>query len=310
VNTWKSQKREDFRRKSPYLLIFEGDHTADLRRAVALRVREARAHLHLHAIRENTDERSHGVGKPAGARIVPNNFGLFVVEELELEKGPGAAVVVHRARLPEHDPLAAFLYHDVEHLHQVVLPLAELRPDHGDIRGTVDLQRNRVELLVQKLHALFVLPAVLRRVEHEVVDELPVVVAVVLLPLDDPHRLLEKAAPAPELPVQRKIRHVLLPRLRALEDVALARIERVAVPVGADAVELLAHDPIRWILRFFRVVPLVRQHHGARVAGHRWLLSSLCEWRSTNRRAGEWCGTRTTSFANSDAKHHLLHSLI
>jgi hypothetical protein len=73
---------------------------------------------------------------------------------------------------------------------------------------------------------------------------------------DDRRRLLEHLATDPQLAVERVSREIFDEPIGSEEPVAEARHEGLPVPVGADAVELLAHPPA---LRIVLDLPLVRE---------------------------------------------------
>ena len=80
-----------------------------------------------------------------------------------------------------------------------------------------------------------------RSVEDHESDLLPVFALV--LAADDAHGPLELLAIEPQFAVERHVRQAGDEPVGGVIQVALARQELLAVPVGADAVELLAHPP-------------------------------------------------------------------
>ena len=80
-----------------------------------------------------------------------------------------------------------------------------------------------------------------RGVEDDEADLLPVITSV--LATDDADRPLERLAAEPEFAIERDCRQTREEPLRGVVQVPLTRDELLAIPVGADSVELLAHEP-------------------------------------------------------------------
>ncbi len=94
---------------------------------------------------------------------------------------------------------------------------------------------------MHELEALFEGAGVGGGVEDEELDLFPVVAFV--LAADDGGGFLEGFAGEEEFAVERVFRQALDEPIGGVEDVAEARDEAVAVPVGAEAVEFFGHPP-------------------------------------------------------------------
>lgn len=96
-----------------------------------------------------------------------------------------------------------------------------------------------------------------RCVKHHELDILPLWVLSVLPP-NDADNLLEVVSASPQLAVESNLRQLGLPLFRSEEGVAIACVHSCSVPVAAYPIQLLGHQPARWIV-LLRVV-LVSKH--------------------------------------------------
>src|SRR5437588_12701331 len=97
------------------------------------------------------------------------------------------------------------------------------------------------EQVLEEVDPLLEAAGLRRRVEDHVAQLAPVIALV--LPARDAHGALKLLASQPQFAVERIIRQAVEEPVRRIIDVSVAREELLAVPVGADAVELLAHPP-------------------------------------------------------------------
>ena len=82
----------------------------------------------------------------------------------------------------------------------------------------------------------------------------------------DADDFLEVISVSPELTIESHRRQLILEALRSMEDVALSGVHSIAVPVAADAVELLTHEPA---CRVMLIRVIVVSKHNADAPGSR-----------------------------------------
>ena len=107
--------------------------------------------------------------------------------------------------------------------------------------GWAYASRSLADALVDELQALLEGLFQLGRIEDDVADLLPVVALV--LPADDADGALELLAAQPQFAVERHVGQAGDEPVGGVEEIAQPRQELLAVPEGADAVELLAQPP-------------------------------------------------------------------
>ncbi len=219
------------------LLVAERHDRADGRRRAALRVGEAGPDREHRAVGELALEGAEAALVLSGAGQVRAHARLGVVEGLHLEQREGAADLVARAGLAEHEPLAAERLDARELLAQVRDVAARVVGVGDEVlgAGARDVRAHGLEPRLERA-------LVAGRVEEHVAKAPPRVAPV--LPPHDAHGLLEALSPAEELAVERHALGQRVDEPRGRGDlVAEAGEEPRSVPVRAHAVELLAHPP-------------------------------------------------------------------
>ncbi len=165
-----------------------------------------------------------------------HHLALGVVEAFDLEQGPRASHLVGRAGLAQHQALGALGLDPGELALEVFDPLAGAVRDRGDV-----LRGAAVEHLVEGPQALLEHGVDAGDVEDQVAYLAPIVALV--LASDDADSALEGADAAIKLAVERRRREAPGEPVGREVEVAEARDQALAVPVGAHPVELLAHPP-------------------------------------------------------------------
>ena len=215
-----------------------GDPAAHGRRVIALRVGQAAADAKAPALRRFHQQRAQAAGVFALAGQVAHHPGLGVVEGFQLEQIVAAPGAVERIAPVQHQAFAAAV-HRVAQQHLQLGIGAQLALHHGLQHRVV----GRLHGGLQRGQPLVEAAGVLRQVEHHEAHAAPGTV-VRRLAGDGGLRMLEGAAPGPQLAVHRQRRPAGGEPGRRVDHLAAARDEPVAVPEAAHTVVLLAHPVI------------------------------------------------------------------
>ncbi len=231
------------------LLVAKRDHAADLRRVRALRVGEARADVELRAVGQRADQRAEPTLVLARSVGMADHARFRVVERLHLEQRRRATDRVLRFRLAQHQALAPEPLDTRQLFFEVVDAAALDVIEHACVR-CLGLRDH----LLRVRHAVFERALRVGSVEDHERDVAPLLSRGT--GLHDARRLREHLATDPQLAVERVGRQIGDEPVRREEAITESRGERLAVPVRADAVELLAHPPAG---RIVVGLPLVRE---------------------------------------------------
>ncbi len=213
--------------------VFVGDAAADWRRVAAVGVFETGADAEFAGF----VAAGHGAeqaGVAAFAFVVGGNSTFRVVRVFELEQIVAAATLVGGVGVAQHHAFAALGFD----LAQELLGVGGIT--HGGLRDNSDFGlRVGGKVALHEGEALIQVARGLRRVKNVQLDTAPIAVGAA----DGGGNLLECAAPAVELAVERIGREIAGETGRRGEGVALAADEFAPVPISAHAVELFAHRP-------------------------------------------------------------------
>ena len=213
--------------------VFVGDAAADWRRVAAVGVFETGADTEFAGF-VTAGHSAEQAGVAAFAFVVGGNGAFRVVRAFELEQVIAAAALVGDVGVAQHHAFAALGFD----LAQELLGMGSIA--HGGLRDNGDFGlRVGSEVALHEGEALIQVARGLRRVENVQLDAAPIAVGAA----DGGGNLLECAAPAVELAVERVGREIAGETGGRGEGVALAADEFVPVPIGTHAVEFFAHRP-------------------------------------------------------------------
>ena len=197
--------------------------------------RQARADVEALAVRHLALERADVA--PTGPRKVPDHQRLGVVDALDLEQRVRALAFVEAARLPEHEALAVLRLDGRQLLAQVLAVAAARVGQEAHVSRRLGAG---AEQLLQHLEPLLEAQLLVLRCIKDVEGDCTPRVGVGRLLAHDRQRALEGSAAGAELAVERHLGQTLgEPRWCRVRDLAVARKEVPAAPVGAHAIHLL-----------------------------------------------------------------------